>query len=441
MEVIYLLYLIVRLIYKKEKEASFIATGFAVLTITALIDILEGMDIIQTPAMLPFGLLFFLLIQAVSFARIFYFEKRESELMRDKVIASSDQLGTFITEIKKVIEDLANEDTVLTSNMHSAQSYVDKISSYIKLVLEEVSSQKTSLIDTETNTNYLNTFLEGLDTKITHQSEKSKDAMDKLTDLIQNTKLLTEKFKVIQDNFMNIFQANEVGKTNFSKMTKTISDITARSAVLLETNQLITQVAEQTDMLAMNAAIEAAHAGDAGKGFAVVAEEIRNLAERASAESDSTGKIIKQITASIDETASATDILAQSFADISDKVTDFEHMLAEIATFIGHTDAHTTRMEQTLKEVLEEMTALKNENSRIIETRENTVSSFGRLTKATERVNAEIDSMLDNITNLIRIFSKTAESQEQTREIIGRLNRLSFQNREAVPDENEVPEI
>lgn len=440
-EVFYILYLIVRLIYKKEQEASFIAIGFAALIITSVIDILEGMDIIQISATLPFGLLFFLLIQAVSFARIFYFEKRESELMRDKVIASSDQLGTFITEIKKVIEDLANEDTVLTSNMHSAQSYVDKISSYIKLVLEEVASQKTSLIDTETNTNYLNKFLEGLDTQITQQSEKSKDAMDKLTDLIQNTKLLTEKFKVIQDNFINIFKANEVGKTNFSKMTKTISDITARSAVLLETNQLITQVAEQTDMLAMNAAIEAAHAGDAGKGFAVVAEEIRNLAERASSESDSTGKIIKQITTSIDETASAADILAQSFADISNKVTDFEHMLAEIATFIGHTDAHTTRMEQTLKEVLEEMTALKNENSRIIETRENTVTSFDRLTQATEKVNAEIDAMVDNITSLIRIFSKTAESQEQTREIISRLNRLSSQNRETCPDENEVPEI
>lgn len=437
----YLLYLVIRLIYKKEKEALFIAAGFVVLMITSVIDILTVMEIIRAPDTIPFGFLCFLLIQAVSFARTFDFEKRKSDLMRDNVIDSSDQLTMFITEIKKVIEDLAKEDTELTSNMHSAQSYCDKISSYIQLVLEEIASQKTSLIDSENNTHHLNTFLDSLDTQITRQSEKSKDAMDKLTDLIQNTKLLTEKFKVIQDNFMNIFHANEVGKTNFSKMTKNISDITARSAVLLETNQLITQVAEQTDMLAMNAAIEAAHAGEAGKGFAVVAEEIRNLAERASSESDSTGKIIKQITTSIDETASAADILAQSFADISDKVTGFEHMLAEIATFIGHTDTHSTRMDQTLKEVLEEMTALKDENSKIIETRENTISSFSRLTKATEKVNAEIDSMVDNITSLIRVFSKTAESQEQSRKIIGRLNRLSSQKEEEPVHENEVPEI
>ena len=116
-------------------------------------------------------------------------------------------------------------------------------------------------------------------------------------------------------------------------------------------------------------------------------------------------------------------------------------MLAEIATFIGHTDAHTARMEQTLKEVLEEMATLKDENSRIIETRENTISSLGRLTSATEKVNAEIDSMVDNITNLIRIFAKTAESQEQTRAIITRLNRLSTRNIEVQADEDTIPEI
>ena len=421
----YLFYIIIMLVYKKEKEAWFIAIGFIVLIITAVIDVLSGMEILRISSTIPFGLVFCLLIQAVSFARIFNFEKHESDLIQEKLIESSKQLNSFFDGIKKIIEDLAREDAVLTSNMQNARTYADKISSYIQLVLEEIASQKTTLIETEDNTNYLNSFLENLDSQITKQSEKSQAAMDKLSDLIQNTKLLTEKFKVIQDNFMNIFKANEVGKTNFSKMTQTISDITARSAVLLETNQLITQVAEQTDMLAMNAAIEAAHAGEAGKGFAVVAEEIRNLAEKTSSESDSTGKIIKQITTSIDETSSAADILAQSFADISEKVTDFEHLLAEIATFIGHTNAHSTRMEETLAEALKEMTALKSENSRIIDTRKNTVASFGRLTTATEKVNAEIDSMVDNITSLIRLFHKTAESQEETREIIVRLNQLS----------------
>ena len=427
----YLFYIIIMLVYKKEKEAWFIAIGFIGLIITAVIDILSGMDILMLPSTIPFGLLFCLLIQAISFARIFNYEKRESDVMQDKLIESANRLNTFFEGIKKVIKDLAREDAVLTSNMQNARSYVDKISSYIQFVLQEIASQKTSLIETEDNTTYLNSFLENLDSQITRQSEKSQAAMDKLAELIQNTKLLTEKFKVIQDNFVNIFKANEVGKTNFSKMTRTISDITARSAVLLETNQLITQVAEQTDMLAMNAAIEAAHAGDAGKGFAVVAEEIRNLAEKTSSESDSTGKIIKQITTSIDETSSAADILAQSFADISEKVTGFEHLLAEIATFIGHMNAHTTRMEETLAEALQEMTALKNKNSRIIETRENTVASFGHLTTATEKVNAEIDSMVDNITNLIRLFHKTAESQEETREIIVRLNQLSSEKADA----------
>lgn len=312
--------------------------------------------------------------------------------------------------------------------MRDAQTYVDKISSYIKLALGETASQKASLVDSGESTQRLNIFLENLDANITEQSGKSQDSRAKLAELIQNTTALMTKYKIIRENFMKIFQASEVGKTNFSKMTHTISEITARSAVLLETNQLITQIAEQTDMLAMNAAIEAAHAGDAGKGFAVVAEEIRNLAEKASTESDSTGKIIKQITTSIDETASATDLLAQSFADISEKVTDFEHMLAEIATSIEQTDLHSSHMEQTLTESLEEMTALKNENSQIMETRENTMASFNRLAEATEKVNAEIDSMADNIDGLIRIFAKTTESQKETQDVIGRLNRLSVQN-------------
>lgn len=424
LQIIYILVVMILILKRKRLGGLFILIGFTALIITATLDLMTGMMIAKLPSTLPFGLLFFLLAQSLSLAWTFNLQKTKS----DARILSAEKMNVLLTEIKKVIEDLTNEDKRLTSNMHQAQSYVDKISSYIKLVLEEIASQQASLIDTEENTHYLNDFLDNLDAQITQQSEKSKDAMSKLSDLIENTKLLTDKFKVIRDNFTNIFHANEIGKTNLSKMTQTISEITARSAVLLETNQLITQIAEQTDLLAMNAAIEAAHAGEAGKGFAVVAEEIRNLAEKSSGEADSTGKIIKQITNSIEETASAAEILAQSFADISEKVMGFEQMLTEISTFISHNNEQSASMEQTLKAALTEMGILQNENSQMIETRENTLASFDRLSKATEKVNAEIDSMVDNITALIRIFSQTAESQDDTREIILRLNRLSTEN-------------
>ena len=439
-EAVYLIAIIVLLIKRKRNGYAFILAGFFALIVSSVLDLLSGMMIIRFPAMLPIGLTVFLIVQSIALAWKSHIEQRNSEQTSAKLGDYSEKLKLLFDEIKGAASDLTKGDAVLSSSMQKANESFDKISDYVDSVLNEISVQQETLGESEKTTGQLNEFLDGLNVQIAEQSSKSKNAVNNLSELVENTKVLTEKFQLIEENFKNISDASEKGKTNLSKMAQIIDEITTGSSLLLETNALITQIAEQTNLLAMNAAIEAAHAGEAGKGFAVVAEEIRSLAEKSSEEADSTGKIIKKMTEAIDESGSAAGVLEESFANITEKVNGFKTVLAEISNFIVQTNSQSASMEGSLKTVLAEMDALQNENDTLSDTRQKSARGFNRLTEATEKVNIEIDSMIKSITELIDTFEQTKTAQQGTRETVLRLKNLMSDN-EAIQKESETPAV
>lgn len=439
-EAVYLIAIIVLLIKRKRNGYAFILAGFFALIVSSVLDLLSGMMIIRFPTMLPIGLTVFLIVQSIALAWKSHIEQRNSEQTSAKLGDYSEKLKLLFDEIKGAASDLTKGDAVLSSSMQKANESFDKISDYVDSVLNEISVQQETLGESEKTTGQLNEFLDGLNVQIAEQSSKSKNAVNNLSELVENTKVLTEKFQLIEENFKNISDASEKGKTNLSKMAQIIDEITTGSSLLLETNALITQIAEQTNLLAMNAAIEAAHAGEAGKGFAVVAEEIRSLAEKSSEEADSTGKIIKKMTEAIDESGSAAGVLEESFANITEKVNGFKTVLAEISNFIVQTNSQSASMEGSLKTVLAEMDALQNENDTLSDTRQKSARGFNRLTEATEKVNIEIDSMIKSITELIDTFEQTKTAQQGTRETVLRLKNLMSDN-EAIQKESETPAV
>lgn len=421
----YIVYIGLRIVIRKRDSGVYALVGILLLMVAFINDVLNAMLILQTRSMLSYGMMGFLLCMAFLLARQFTADKNKSDLLSRDLEQSTKQLKDLFQEIRSAGGRLSESGQALSSSMDSAQQAVTGITDHINSVDQEINSQNKGLQENAEVNSLLNTFLSSLDQGVNRQSAQTEQAASTISTLLEETEELFSRFGKMEESFTLLSESSESGELVLDSMSQLVQAVSKRSEKLIETNDLISGISSQTNMLAMNAAIEAAHAGDAGKGFAVVADEIRKLAEQTAAQSSESDKELKEILSEIKGMVSATAGVEGNFKNIQNSVSGFRDNLNEMKGVLDEQNRQGDVIRGSLESVQQESDQVLRESSEIKVSREKAESSFQQLLGLSEKVNRRVEEMLESTGQLHDALSIAGEMEHSTGQAINRLITLT----------------
>jgi methyl-accepting chemotaxis protein len=230
------------------------------------------------------------------------------------------KIRNLVLSIKKEATMLAEIGNDLASNMNETASTMNEMTANIQSIKSRVINQSASVTETNATMEQLVGNIKKLDGHVEDQGTNVSRSSSAIEEMVANIRSVTDTLVKNTENVTTLMESSEVGRTGLQDVSQDIQEIARESEGLMEINSVMENIASQTNLLSMNAAIEAAHAGEAGKGFAVVADEIRKLAESSSEQSKTIGTVLKKIKTSIDKITKSTENVLGKFEAIESSV-------------------------------------------------------------------------------------------------------------------------
>jgi methyl-accepting chemotaxis protein len=227
-----------------------------------------------------------------------------------------DKIKNMVLTIKKQSDVLFQTGEDLDHSMRDTASAITEITATIESMKNKAVLQSSGVAQTSSAMELVTETIEQLNAIMTEQTEKIQQSSSAIKEMIGDIQAVTLTLENNAKNVLALSNAASIGRGSLGQVTSDIEEISKASQGLLEINSVMENIASQTNLLSMNAAIEAAHAGEVGKGFAVVADEIRKLAEDSSIQSKTIAEALKKIKSSIEQVTSKTNDVMEKFNTI-----------------------------------------------------------------------------------------------------------------------------
>ena len=330
----------------------------------------------------------------------------------------SAHINNFVAKLQRILSELRTAQESLsiigeglgTSSEESA-SATAQIMANIQGIKNQSEHQAESVERTSSILLSSNNSFGVLANLIDEQVESISESAASIQEMINNISAVNSSVDSMTKSFNDLTITVSDGQKKLVTVDENVKEISELSKKLVDANNIISKISKQTNLLAMNAAIEASHAGEAGKGFSVVADEIRKLAETSAEQTRRISAELEEITDSIEAVVVSSSESNEAFNDIVRSIGDTNLLIQEIQ------DAMELQNEAS-KQVLESLNGMQNQTTQVDEKSKMLVENL-------EQVNLE----MDNVTQISStIFGSMDEMAHGSTEI-NKIGRASCRER------------
>jgi len=333
---------------------------------------------------------------------------------------TQEGIGNLILKIKEQTTSLKKIGTQFSEASEVSSALVKTISTHAVSLKDLADSQSESTIQTNVAISEVITEIEKLNDHIEAQANSIIQSSSAVEQMIAHVISVGQTLQQNEKNMEILTAASEKGRSSLYGVSQDISEVAKASETLLEINSVIKSIASKTNLLSVNAAIEAAHAGEAGKGFAVVAEEIRNLALSSSEQAENVADSLIKMSESLTKIKNSANTVMVDFKDIDEAIQTVSAQEKKIRTVMGKQEAGSRALAE-ITEKLKNITANVREGS-------------AEMLEGSRKITDNSSTLEELTTGVLKWVTEIADEAGKMYAEVTHIQEISVQNKTSVED-------